>query len=155
MDTPKKLAINSRMMLNDFLSKHFDKTIPKKEDNDTVAWAKSRFASIIEHLFEGEYLYFLNPVTKSDEKPDFTKLKSSKAGDIAEALNEPRDRLIKALEPYEGKLNEKLPNVDMTPGFVYFWMIEHDAWHHGQMELLVETIEKGSLQPKIVFDEEE
>lgn len=155
MDTPLKLAKNSRAMLNEFLMKHFEKTIPGNGDNEIVSWAKSRFASIIEHLFEGEYLYFLNPVVKSNEKPDLAKLKSHKAEDIVKALNEPRDRLVKALEPYSDKLNEQLPGLEMSPGFVYFWMIEHDAWHHGQMELLIETIVKGSLQKTIVFDEEE
>lgn len=150
----EKMARFSRSMMIDFLKKNFDKTLPNPTDNEIVGRAKSRFASIIKHIFEGEYLYFLNPLTKSDEKPDLSKLATKNADEIIAALTEPREKLLKVLEPYADKINQTIDGQEMTPALAYFWLIDHDAYHYGQMELLVETIEKGNLQKDIVFEEE-
>jgi uncharacterized damage-inducible protein DinB len=150
----EKMAMASRQMMVDFLKKYFAKTIAKETDSELVKNAKSRFHSILVHVYEGEYLYFYNPLTGSNEKPDISKLSTGDVEKVIGALSDPREKLYKFLATKADKPNEPIPGSDMTPNLVYFWLVEHDAWHHGQMELLVETIEKESLQPEIVFEDE-
>ncbi|MBP7733635.1 MAG: hypothetical protein KA140_07765 [Caldisericia bacterium] len=151
----EKMARFSRQMMVDFLKKNFDKTIQQSSDNELVSNAKRRFKSILEHIYEGEWLYFLNPIIKSDAKPDMSKIQTNVVDKTVLALDEPREELYKVLSSYKDRLDETIPGTEITPSRVYFWLVEHDAWHHGQMELLVETIEKESLQPKIVFEDEQ
>jgi NACalpha-BTF3-like transcription factor len=151
----EKMARFSRQMMVDFLKKNHFKTVISPLDTEIVSNAKKRFKSILEHIYEGEWLYFLNPITKSDTKPDVGKITTDDIIMIIEALDEPREQIYKALNQREGKLNEKIPDTDITPSNIYFWLIEHDAWHHGQMELLIETIDKRSIQPAIIFEDEQ
>lgn len=156
LSSHEKMARFSRQMMLDFLMKNYQKTIACNTDNDVVATAKKRFHSILSHIFEGEYLYFLNPIIGSKDKPDITKMNSVDVEAIIEALEEPRQKLYKALEPFKDRINDPIPGTDnITPVSVYFWLVEHDAWHHGQMEMLVEIIDKGSLQSEIVFEDEQ
>lgn len=154
VSTMEKMARSSRQMMIEFLKKNYPKSIADDNDNELVKRAKSRFHSIIVHIFEGEYLYFLNPLSGSNDKPDIDILSTKDAIVLIDALAQPRDKLYKLLESRADQPNEPIAGTDMSPNLVYFWLVEHDAWHHGQMELLVETIEKGSLQPAIVFEEE-
>lgn len=156
LSTHEKMARFSRQMMLDFLKKNFEKMLANSTDTAIVATSKKRFQNILSHIYEGEYLYFLNPIIGSNDKPDMSKIETGDVEEIIKALEEPRQKLYKALEPFNEKLNDPIPGTDnITPVSVYFWLIEHDAWHHGQMEMLIETIEKGSLQPEIVFEDEQ
>lgn len=150
----EKMARASRQMMVDFVKKHFEKTVAKDKDNELVRNAKYRFHSILIHIYEGEYLYFYNPLTGSNEKPDIAPFETQDTDAILAALANPREKLYRFLANFADKPNEPIHGKDMTPNLVYFWLVEHDAWHHGQMELLIETIEKGSMQQSIVFKEE-
>lgn len=156
LSSHEKMARFSRQMMLDFLKKNYAKTIAANTDNDLITTAKKRFQNILSHIYEGEYLYFLNPIIGRNEKPDMDKIDTNDVDRIINTLEETRGELYKALEPFKDKLNEPIPGTDsITPVSVYFWLIEHDAWHHGQMEMLVETINKGTLQPEIIFEDEQ
>lgn len=154
LDSPEKMARFSRQMMVDFLKKNFEKTISKPGDNETVTRAKSRFSNIVKHIYEGD-CYFLSPMAMTVEKPDFSKLESQKVEDIINTLSEPREMLYKTLEPLNSNMNKQMPGLDMTPGLAYSGLIVHDAYHFGQMQILVETIENGSIQPEIIFEDEQ
>lgn len=156
LSSHEKMARFSRQMMLDFIKKNYAKTIAVNTDTDLVTTAKKRFQSILSHIYEGEYLYFLNPIIGSNDKPDMGNIDTCDVEKIIYALEETRGKLYKALEPFKDKLNETIPGTDnITPVSIYFWLIDHDAWHHGQMEMLVEIIDKGSLQSEIVFEDEQ
>ena len=154
LDSPEKMARFSRQMMVDFLKKNFEKTISKPGDNEIVTRAKSRFSNIVKHIYEGD-CYFLSPMAMTVGKPDFSKLESQKVEDIINTLSEPREMLYKTLKSLNSNMNQQMPGLDMTPGLAYSGLIVHDAYHFGQMQLLVETIKKKSLQSEIIFDEDE
>lgn len=146
----EKMAMASRQMMTDFLKTHFEKTIAKETDSELVRNAKSRFLSILKHIYEVEYLYFYNPLTGSNEKPDIPSLTQVDAEKMIATLAEPREKLYKLLSSNAKNPNELITGSEMTPNLVYFRLARHDFWHLGQMQILVEMIEKESVHPNWV-----